>query len=318
MDELNLLKELGDVDPPDVAVIEQTALALDAGIMGLETSAPRGDRHRRRLWGLGVIAVAAAATALAIFPPWGSPVGSPPLLRHHRADAGSEKPTRPIELIAAHSAARATSGTATVISQQTGTNGTLSSITYDVQFSGSNANWTIATNAHGTEGAQFRVVNGRMYSQGAGSPIWIERAGTLTQRNSLPQTGDSIGGPFFDPRRLFGLLTPSAGFVSRGTSTIDGAMLTRYTAESPTRITVRDLLGFTGAVGSLTIWVTSNDVVQRLSIRSSWNVRECGPTSCTTSPRQAIDAIQLANLGQPEVIPAPPVTACNQPEPGTC
>lgn len=318
MDELTLLKELGGVDPPEAAVIEQTAVALDAEIIALETVAPRSDRHQRRRWGLVVIAVAAAATALAIFPPWVSPVGSPPPLRHHRAGTGSKTPMSPIELIAARSAARATSGTANVVTQQTGTNGALSSMTYDVQFSRSNANWTIATDAHGTQGAQFRVVNGRMYSQGVGSSMWIERAGTLTQRDALPQTGNSIGGPFFDPRRLFGLLTPSAGFVNRGTSTVDGAMLTRYTAEDPTRVTLRNLPGFTGAVGSLTIWVTANDVVQRLSIRSSWNVRECGPASCTTSPRQAIDTIQLADLGQPEVIPVPPVTICNQPDPATC
>jgi hypothetical protein len=114
-----------------------------------------------------------------------------------------------------------------------------------------------------TQTAINRIVNGQFYlhTEGRNGRVeWIHE----TNPNGHPKM------PIPDPRRLFGLLKPSAKFKIVGHRVIDGVRLTELRAtKAPKLPALSGLPGVTrGAqVAFLTIWVDGRHIVHQMSMR---------------------------------------------------
>ncbi|HET7019008.1 MAG TPA: hypothetical protein VFI65_34135 [Streptosporangiaceae bacterium] len=167
--------------------------------------------------------------------------------------------------------ALATSGRAT-ISYRTTDNGVLNGTGIDrITFDGKNWNDSFSQTAPAsggqpahTQGAINRVVNGQLYLYIAGPDNKVR-----WYHDTNPSGHPDV--QFSDPRTLFGLLSPSAGFKVVGHDVARGVRLTELRATTPVRTRALSTLPDVdpGAqVTSLVIWVDGHQVVRQMSIRT--------------------------------------------------
>jgi hypothetical protein len=227
--------------------------------------------------------VTAAATAGAVvLATGGGPGGQPGPARSTVLTAAMVR-----HVASASALAMATSGRA-VTRYRTSQDGALQvSGTDDMTFAGKNWNDSLSQSFPASGGtpassqhAVNRVVNGHFYLFTIGPSgrwEWI--------RDTNPSGHPSVSAP--DPRKLFGVLRPSARFVSIGYRVVDGVRLQGLRATNPGAV---PQLGYffstipAGRATSLTVWVDGHDVVRLLnatlrSVTTEWSgaVIKLGP-----------------------------------------
>ena len=229
-------------------------------------------RHARRTVAtrISLVAVptAAAAAAVTLVMTGGGSVAVP---------VAKHAPAKPVVLTAAmvkrvaseSRLALAHSGRAT-ISYRTTENGALNGTGTDrITFDGKNWNDSFSETdpasggqpAH-TQGAINRVVNGQLYLYIAGPDNKVR-----WYHDTNPAGHPDVR--FSDPRKLFGLLSPTAGFKVIGHRGVGSARLTELRAATPHRTRALTLLPDIdpGAqVKSLVVWVDSHQVVHQMSL----------------------------------------------------
>jgi hypothetical protein len=229
-------------------------------------------RHARRTVATRISLVAvptvAAAAAVAMVVSGGGNVVAP---------AAKPAQAKPVVLTAAmvkrvaseSRLALAHSGRATITYRMTD-NGVLNGTGTDrITFDGKNWNDSFSETAPAsggqpahTQGAINRVVNGQLYLYIAGPDNKVR-----WYHDTNPAGHPSV--QFSDPRKLFGLLSPTAGFRVIGHDVVRGARLTELRATTPPRTRLLSTLPDVdpGAqVKSLVIWVDRHQVVHQMSI----------------------------------------------------
>jgi hypothetical protein len=284
MDEYQSLRQAGTIlDPPPEIFARAQQILLDY-VAAQET--PAVSRSRRHLFMVsGIVATAAAVTAVAVLLPGGS--GPQPDKVGH-----SSKPFRSpvhvsaqtVALISSRSAAAvADSGTAV----ETTTNSTNATTqgppqTVDVTFSGQNVNYLITSDGNGAEGVQNRLVDGQFYLYIKGQDLQMQ-----WYHDTSPSAAASESFP--DPRTLLQAISPSAGLENLGRQSVDGMELTHLRATDPAAIGNLDIPDVASTVTSFDVWVESNNVVRQMKITSSSAGRVTGPGAfmCEAAPGAA-------------------------------
>lgn len=213
---------------------------------------------------------AAAVVAVALAVSGGSSVVAP-------VAKSKPAPLKPVVLTAAmvkqvaseSRLALAHSGRA-AISYRTTENGKLNGTGIDrITFDGKNWNDSFSETdpasggqaAH-TQGAINRVVNGQLYLYIAGPDNKVR-----WYHDTNPAGHPDV--QFSDPRTLFSLLSPSAGFKVIGHQVIGGARLTELRATTPHRTRALSMLPDVdpaAQVKSLIVWVDGHHVVHQMAL----------------------------------------------------
>ena len=179
-------------------------------------------------------------------------------------------------------AAMATSGRARISFRTTGAPGFEGSGTQDIAFDGANWNDSFSEKLPSGQGqsAINRVVNGQAYDffpVHSSTPQWVHDAGKdAVQALNIP-----------DPRTLLGVLSPRAGLVAAGYTTVDGVRVEKLHATTPGNIPA-SLLGRLGAygapastAGALDLLIDSSGVVRQVTFTlvgtdQSWTLTPAG------------------------------------------
>jgi hypothetical protein len=116
-----------------------------------------------------------------------------------------------------------------------------------------------------------------------------------------PGGGQSLNIP--DPRALLGVLSPSAGFVTDGYTTVNGVKLQHLRATTPSRVPVTPLDPIiqsepdNARLSALDLWVDSSGVVLKAQV----TVTGTGGTASSVTL-----TVTFSEVGQPQPITAPP------------
>lgn len=189
----------------------------------------------------------------------------------------------------------------------------LPSVTQDISFDG--ANWNDVLNPgqpsqivhHGklierTGESINRVVDGQQYHYPGAvfTSHGIEFKGWT--RFPAPAGGQTLSIP--DPRTLLSVLSPSAGFVSEGTSTVAGVTVTHLTATTPGAVAIAPLNDIIQSepdharVSAVDLWADQNDVVRKAVITVTG-------TSASGAPQSATVTVTFSQIGQLSPITPP-------------
>jgi hypothetical protein len=214
-----------------------------------------------------------------------------------------------IRQLASTSQAAMTSGQATIDWTSSG----LPSVVQQISFNG--GNWNDVLNpgqpthiTHTTQGITRsgetinRVVNGEQFH-------WPDAVMTATGiefkgwfRIDMPGAGRPLGIP--DPRTLLSVLSPSAGFVTDGTSTVNGITVSHLRATTPGAVAIAPLNAIIqsepdGArLSAIDLWADANDVVQKAEVTVTGTNGKGVPQSVTVT-------VTFSQIGQLQPITAP-------------
>jgi hypothetical protein len=214
-----------------------------------------------------------------------------------------------VKHVAAASQAAMTSGEADI----NWTGGGQSAVAQDITFDGANWNdvlnpgqpmhkWRIAHGWAWTGETINRVVDGQQYHWPAATmtPKGIQLSGWM--EIPAPTTGNGLDIP--DPRTLLGVLSPSAGFVTGGTTTLNGTTVTQLRATTPGAVPITPLNDIIDSepdhaqLSAIDLWVDANDVVQKAVITVSG-------TSASGAPQSVTVTVTFTDIGQVQPITAP-------------
>jgi hypothetical protein len=107
-----------------------------------------------------------------------------------------------------------------------------------------------------------------------------------------------------DPRKLLSVLSPAAGFVADGTSTVNGVTVSHLRATSPGAVAIAPLNDIIqsepdGArLSAVDVWVDANDVVLKAQVTVSGTNGKAAPQSATVT-------VTFSQVGQLQPITAP-------------
>lgn len=317
MDAFQLLEEARDVVLADEATIDAavdlvlTAAFADTGPSRVG-SVPKHRRRRLVVGGTVLAVIAAGALVADLVAPFGSGRGgavpSPrgpqrsttvPIRTGGGRDSSAVLAASTVRRIAAASTAVANSGTAVVTeTTSTGTPPVTQTMTTDVTFSGTNVNYTIATDSAGAQGVENRYVGGQLYLYVKGPDLQMHWYHTLD-----PGTG--TGHTFFDPRTLFHALSSQASFKVVGQQAVDGQELTHLQATTPGSVASLGIPNTTGAMTSLDVWIDQSDVVHRMTVVYGDDTHTCSVTSPPRTPNDSSTGTTVINGGGRPRIVAP-------------
>ena len=147
-----------------------------------------------------------------------------------------------------------------------------------------------------------RVVNGQQYHwpNAVMTSSGIEFKGWM--RIDAPGAGRPLGIP--DPRTLLSVLSPSAGFVTDGTSTVNGVTLSHLRATTPGAVAIAPLNDViqsepdNAQLSAIDLWVDANDVVQKAEVTVTGTNGKGAPQSVTVT-------VTFSQIGQLQPITAP-------------
>lgn len=283
MDEYQSLRQAGTIlDPPPEIFARAQQILLDY-VAAQET--PAVSRSSRHLFVVaGIVATAAAVTAVAVLLPGGSGPRSDKVGHSGRASRSPvHLSAQTVALISSRSAAVADSGTAV----ETTTNSTNATTqgppqTVDVTFSGQNVNYLIASDGNGAQGVQNRLVDGQFYLYIKGQDLQMQ-----WYHDTSPSAAASESFP--DPRTFLQAISPSAGLENMGRQSVDGMELTHLRATEPAAIGNLDIPDVASTVTSFDVWVDSDNVVRQMKVTSSSAGRITGPGAfmCEEAPSAA-------------------------------
>ena len=117
-----------------------------------------------------------------------------------------------------------------------------------------------------------------------------------------PGAGQPLSIP--DPRSLLSVLSPSAGFVADGTSTVNGVTLSHLRATTPAAVAITPLNNIIqsepdGAqLSAIDLWVDANDVVRKAEVTVTGTNGKGAPQSATVT-------VTFSQIGQLQPITAP-------------
>jgi hypothetical protein len=147
-----------------------------------------------------------------------------------------------------------------------------------------------------------RVVNGQTYHWPA--IVTTPKGPEVTSGwQRLPGAGGG-GLDIPDPRNLLGVLSPSAGFVTAGTSTVNGVTVTHMRAATPGAVPITPLNNIiqsepdNARISAIDLWVDSSDVVQKAEVTVSGTDGKGAPQSATVT-------VTFSQIGQLQPITAP-------------
>jgi hypothetical protein len=121
-------------------------------------------------------------------------------------------------------------------------------------------------------------------------------------RIDAPGAGQPLSIP--DPRSLLSVLSPSAGFVADGTTTVNGVTVTHLRATTPAAVAIAPLNNIIqsepdGArLSAIDLWVDANDVVQKAEVTVTGTNGKGVPQSATVT-------VTFSQIGQLQPITAP-------------
>jgi hypothetical protein len=107
-----------------------------------------------------------------------------------------------------------------------------------------------------------------------------------------------------DPRALLGVLSPSAGFTSAGSTTVNGVTLEELQASTPGAVSLTPLNQLidsepdNAALSALDLWVNSSDVVVKAQLTVSGTDGDGNAQSVTVT-------VTFSRIGQPQAITVP-------------
>jgi hypothetical protein len=222
-----------------------------------------------------------------------------------------------VKHVASASRAAMTSGTADIDWTSSG----LPSVVQDITFDG--ANWNDVSNpgqpvrvhhvvlkvrGHTVHAISWtgesinRVVDGQTYYWPA--IVTTPKGPEVTSRwQRLPGTGGG-GLDIPDPRTLLSVLSPSAGFATAGTSTVNGVTVTSMLAATPGAVPITPLNDIiqsepdNAKISAIDLWVDSSDVVQKAQITVTG-------TNGKGTPQSATVTVTFSQIGQLQPITAP-------------
>jgi hypothetical protein len=145
-----------------------------------------------------------------------------------------------------------------------------------------------------------RVVDGRTYIWPA--PRMTSSGIKFEGWELLP--GASMGAGIPDPRTLLGLLSPSAGFVTAGDTTVNGVMVQQLRATTPGAVpmtSVNEIIDSepdNARLSAIDVWVDSSGVVQKIQVTVSG-------TDGKGNPQSASVTAVFSKIGQAQPITAP-------------
>jgi hypothetical protein len=262
-----------DRDPLDAARGREAASHIaasgdlaTAGRPAGSLSAPRpgsgGHRPRRRwaaLAGAGLTTAAAATAVAVVLATGGGPASRAGAARSTVLTAAMVR-----HVASASALALETSGRA-VIGYKTSQNGVPQVAgTDDITFAGKN--WNDAMSQSFPASSNTPASSQHAINREVGSHFYLYTIGETGWewiRDTNPSGHPSVTAP--DPRKLLGVLRPSARFVSIGYRVVDGVRLQGLRATDPGGIPHFDSLFSTmpgGRPTSLTVWVDGHDVVR--------------------------------------------------------
>jgi hypothetical protein len=262
-------------------------------ILGID-SGP--DRNGRRAFAAAAVVLAGGAIA------WVTVTSAPTPPRHEArngaAHAKALLTASEIRQIVSHSTVAASSGTAQVTEEtsEAGTPQTDNSIA--VTFDGQNIDEKITVVAEPPGSAQTfttddRLVDGQfyIYTPGPGDVLeWM---------HDTDSANDVASMQFPDPRTLYGVISASAQFEVAGTTTVDGATLTRLVALDPAAIDASALGNLAqGTLSSFEMTVDGNDVVQQMTFGSAENEQVCRFTGSAGQLKHLLEKEFPASGGQ--------------------
>jgi hypothetical protein len=145
-----------------------------------------------------------------------------------------------------------------------------------------------------------RVVDGRTYIWPA--PRMTSSGVKFEGWELLP--GASTGSGIPDPRTLLGLLSPSAGFVTAGDTTVNGVTVQQLRATTPGAVAITPLNQIIDSepdhaqLSAIDLWVDPAGVVQKIQVTVSGTDGKGNPQSAT------VTAV-FSKIGQAQPITAP-------------
>lgn len=145
-----------------------------------------------------------------------------------------------------------------------------------------------------------RVVDGKSYHWPGATmtPKGIQFGGW----ELLPGADNGLGIP--DPRTLLSLLSPSAGFVTVGDTTVNGVTVQQLRATTPAAVSITPLNQIIDSepdnarLSAIDLWVDSSGVVQKIQVTVSG-------TDGTGNPQSATVTAVFTKIGQAQPITAP-------------
>jgi hypothetical protein len=129
-------------------------------------------------------------------------------------------------------------------------------------------------------GQQFHYPNAVMTRNGG-----LEFKGWM--RIDAPSAGRPLGIP--DPRTLLSVLSPSAGFATDGTGTVNGVTVSRLRATTPGAVAIAPLSDIIDSepdgarLSVIDLWVDSSDVVLKAEVTLTGTNGSGGPQSVTVT-----------------------------------
>jgi hypothetical protein len=214
--------------------------------------------------------------------------------------------------VASASQAAMTSGVASMDWTSSG----LPSVVQQISFNG--GNWNDVLNPgqplHVTHTAQGITQTGESINRVVNGTQYHYPAITMTPKGPEFTRGWMIFGPqgsapalsIPDPRTLLSVLSPSAGFVTAGTSAVNGVPVTLLRAATPGAVAITPLNDIiqsepdNARLSAIDLWVDANDVVQKAEVTVSGTNGKGAPQSATVT-------VTFSQIGQLEPI-TPPAT----------
>jgi hypothetical protein len=291
IDELELVRRLGDVDPLSAEATDHAEVLLRAAmaVPGIDDRTVRilpdgrvsPTDHGRRSWRV-LAAVAASALALVGAGIGWAVTGSP---GHAQPDKIAATPTAvltaaEVHLIASRSNSAASSGSAEVTETSTLNGAPQDGYDLAVTFSGQNIDEKITSVPEPASSAKSfttddRFVSGQFYIYTPGPndvPEWL---------HDTDSADDAASMQFPEPRSLYAAISPQAQFTADGTATINGVTVTKLVAGAPSAISSASLGNLTAGstLTSFTIWVDADKVVQQIALSTTATSKACSVTA---------------------------------------
>ena len=151
-----------------------------------------------------------------------------------------------------------------------------------------------------------RVVDGRNYHYGLVVVGTIQNPRFRYEWREIPGAAGSLNIP--DPRSLVSLLSPSAGLVDGGTTTVNGVSLKHLHATTPGAVALQPLNDViqsepdNAKASAIDLWVNPSGVVLKAEITVSG-------TGTSGSPRSVTVIVTFSHIGQPQNITTPPTSS---------
>jgi hypothetical protein len=280
--------------------------AVDGLAVGGPRRAPAAGGRRRVLTmsGLAVTGLAAAgAVAGLVASQAGGPASAPAATRAVLTAAM-------VRHVASASQAAMTSGVASIDWTSSG----LPGVVQQISFNG--GNWNDVLNPgqplHVTHTAQGITQTGESINRVVNGTQYHYPAIKMTPKGPEFTSGWMIFGPqgsapalsIPDPRTLLSVLSPSAGFVTAGTSTVNGVAVTHLQATTPGAVAITPLNDIiqsepdNARLSAINLWVDANDVVQKAEVTVSGTNGKGAPQSATVT-------VTFSQIGQLQPITPP-------------